>query len=118
MRSFEPLDVVSVPYPYVERPATQRRPSVILALPPSGDRHPLLWLMMITSLENRRWPGDIIIADLEAAGLPEPSVIRLARMVVIEETAIERKGRLADADAACLRAGLHGLLRPLLTAAT
>ena len=117
MQSCEPLDVVSVPYPYVERPVTQRRPAVVLALPPSGNRHPLLWLMMITSLENRRWPGDIVIADLGAAGLPEPSVIRLAKMVVIEAIAVERKGRLANADAASLRAGLHGLLGPVLATA-
>ncbi len=117
MQSFEPLDVVSVPFPFAERPVTQRRPSVILALPPSGSRHPLLWVMMITSLENRRWPGDIVIADLDAAGLPEPSVIRLAKMVVIEQIAIERKGRLADGDAASLRAGLNELLRPLRVAA-
>ena len=118
MRIFEPRDVVSVPYPYVERPVTQRRPSVVLASPPSGNRHPLLWVMMITSVENRRWPGDIEIVDLEAAGLPEPSVIRLAKMVVIEELSIARKGRLSDADAASLLAGLHDLLRPLLTAAS
>ena len=116
MQSFEPLDVVSVPYPYVERPVTQRRPAVILALPLSGNRHPLLWVMMITSLENRRWPGDIVIADLAAAGLPEPSVIRLVKMVVIEAIAIERKGRLADTDVASLRTGLYGLLGPVLAA--
>ena len=117
MQSFEPLDVVSVPYPYVERPATQRRPAVVLALPPSGNRHPLLWVMMITSFENRRWPGDIAITDLGAAGLPEASVIRLAKMAVIEAIAIERKGRLAEADVASLRAGLQGLLGAVLTGA-
>jgi mRNA interferase MazF len=116
MQSYEPLDVLSVPFPYVERPVAQRRPAVVLSLPPSGNGHPLLWVMMITSLENRRWPGDILITDLGAAGLPEPSVIRLAKMVVIEAIAVERKGRLADADVASLRAGLQGLLGPVLTA--
>ena len=113
MGSFEPLDVVAVPCPYVERPVAQRRPSVVLALPPGGNRHPLLWVMMITSPKNRRWPGDIVIANLMAAGLPAPSVIGLAKMAMIEAIAVERQGRLSDADAASLRAGLHGLLNPL-----
>ncbi|MEZ5863589.1 MAG: type II toxin-antitoxin system PemK/MazF family toxin [Geminicoccaceae bacterium] len=78
MESFEPFDVVAVPFPYVERPVTQRRPAVVLALPPSGNRHPLLWVMMITSATNRQWPGDIPVADIEAAGLPYPSVIRIS----------------------------------------
>jgi mRNA interferase MazF len=117
LTSFEPLDVVAVPFPFVERPVTVRRPSVVLARPPSGNRHPLLWVMMITSAENERWPGDIVISDLRAAGLPEPSVIRPAKMAVIEALGLERKGRLADADAAALRLGLRGLVQPLLSQA-
>lgn len=116
METSEPFDVVAVPFPYVERPIMQRRPVVVLARPPSGNRHPLLWVMMITSAANRPWPGDIPIADLNAAGLPRPSVIRSAKIAVIEQLDIERKGRLATEDAAGLREALQTLMQPLLGA--
>lgn len=103
-----------MPFPFVERPITLRRPSVVLAQPPSGNRRPLLWVMMITSAENKPWPGDIAISDLRAAGLPEPSVIRLAKMAVIDDLGLERKGRLADADAGVLREALRHMLQSLL----
>lgn len=106
--------MLAVPFPFVERPVFLRRPAVVLAGPSSGNRHPLLWVTMITSAENKRWPGDIVIAELRAAGLPEPSVIRLAKMAVIEDLGLERKGRLADTDAGALREGLRRMLQPLL----
>ena len=114
MAIFEPFDVVAVPFPYVERPVTQRRPAVVLALPPSDNRHPLLWVMMITSAANRHWPGDIPIVDIDTAGLSRPSLIRSTKIAVIEQIGIERKGRLADEDAAGLRRALRTLMSPLL----
>lgn len=114
MTSVEPLDVVAVPYPFVERPIERRRPVVVLANPPGGNRHPLLWVMMITSAANRGWPGDIPISDIESAGLVVPSVIRPAKMAVIERRNFERWGRLAPIDVAALRDALTALLHPLL----
>lgn len=114
MTSFEPLDVVAVAYPYVERAATRRAPAVVIALPPSGIRRPLLWVMMITSADNRRWPGDVDIGDLAATGLPMPSVIRPAKIAVIEQRQIEKKGHLAPPDAELLRRAMETMLHPLL----
>jgi hypothetical protein len=34
---------------------------------------------MITSAENRGWPGDVEIDDPGAAGLPAPSLIQTAK---------------------------------------
>ncbi len=114
MPEVELLDVVAVPFPYVERPVVRQRPAVVLAKPPSGNRHPLLWVMMITTAIRRPWPGDILIADLASAGLPRPCLIRSAKVAVVENVAIERWGRLAEVDAARLRLSLQTLLHPLL----
>lgn len=46
--------------------------------------HGLLWVVMITSAENRGWPEDVAIADLAQAGLPAPSIIRPAKIATIE----------------------------------
>jgi mRNA interferase MazF len=58
------------------------------------DDHGLLWVVMITSAANRRWPGDVAIGDPAAAGLPAPSVIRTAKIATIEETDAAKLGRV------------------------
>jgi antitoxin PrlF len=52
MPGFDAWDVIKVPFPYTDRPVRQRRPA------------------LITSAENRGWPGDVAVSDLAAAGLP------------------------------------------------
>ena len=116
MPEVELLDVLAVPYPFVERLEVRQRPAVVLAKPPSKNRHPLLWVMMITSAINRRWPGHILISDLVAAGLPRPCLIRPAKVAVVENVAVERWGHLADVDAAEVRHAMQTLLQPLSAA--
>ena len=50
---------------------------------------------MITSAENRGWPGDVSVNDLELAGLPAPSVIRTAKIATIEISDATQLGRIA-----------------------
>lgn len=57
--------------------------------------HQLLWVVMITSAENRGWPGDVAINDLELAGLPAPSVIRTAKIATIEVSDATRLGKIS-----------------------
>ena len=70
MAIFEVWDIVKVPFPYTDRPVRQRRPALVVAAGEIETAHGLLWLVMITSAENRGWPGDVGISDLHAAGLP------------------------------------------------
>ena len=116
MIEVEPLDVVAVPFPFVERFTVRQRPVAVIAAPPSDDRYPLLWVMMITSALNRPWPGDLLITDLESAGLRRPCLIRTAKMATVENTDIDRWGRLASEDAAALRDTLGALTHSILTA--
>jgi len=59
--------------------------------------HRLLWVLMITSAENRGWPGDVTIKNLEQAGLPAPSVIRSAKIATIELSDATRLGKIPAA---------------------
>ena len=53
---------------------------------------------MITSADNRPWPGDVDFAkDLAAAGLPAPSIIRAAKIATIEAAVAEPIGRVSPA---------------------
>ena len=74
MATFEVWDIVKVPFPYTDRPVRQCRPALVVAADEIEVAHGLLWLVMITSAENRGWVDDVGISDLRAAGLPAPSI--------------------------------------------
>ena len=115
MPVFEAWDVVKVPFPYTNRPVRQRRPGLVLR---SGEREGiiphLLWVLMITSSENRGWHGDVEISDLVISGLPAPSIVRTAKIATIEASDADRIGRLSAPDrlqvARCIRSALRRAL--------
>jgi mRNA interferase MazF len=95
---FDTWDIVRVPFPYTDRPVRQHRPALVVAAADLQTRHGLLWLVMITSAENRGWPGDVTISDLAAAGLPAASIVRPAKIATIEARDAERLGALPASD--------------------
>jgi mRNA interferase MazF len=114
MRTFEPGDVVKVPFPYTDRATRQRRPALVVSAAPLQQNHGLLWVLMITSAENRGWDGDVMVGDLDAAGLPAPSVIRTAKVATIEARDAEPLGRIP----ARQRTQVHKKLLRVLDAAS
>ena len=97
MASYKQGDVIKVPFPYTDRPTRQSRPALVVSVGGIEDAHGLLWVVMITSAENRGWPGDVPIPNLAAAGLPVPSVIRAAKIATIEVSDATRLGRIPSA---------------------
>lgn len=116
MATFETWDVVKVPFPYTDRPVRQWRPALVVAADGLDASYGLLWVLMITSAENRGWPEDVTVSDLTAAGLPAPSVVRCAKVATIEARDAERIGTLPPADrkyvAQHMRKALGNLLKP------
>ena len=103
MPTFETWDVVKVSFPYTDRPVRQRRPALVIAAGDLQTVHGLLWLVMITSAANRGWPGDVPVSDLDAAGLPVPSIVRPAKLATIEARDAEKLGTLSPGDRAAIR---------------
>jgi mRNA interferase MazF len=97
MASFKQGDVVKVPFPYTDRATRQHRPALVVSSGDIGAAHGLLWVLMITSAENRGWPGDVPVSDLTAAGLPVASVIRTAKIATIEAADATRIGTVPAA---------------------
>ncbi len=95
MPTFKQGDVVKVPFPYTDRGTRQSRPALVVSTGQIESAHGLLWVLMITSAENRGWPGDVSVNDLELAGLPAPSVIRTAKIATIEISDATQLGRIA-----------------------
>ena len=87
-----------MPFPYTDRPARQHRPALVIVAGAIEVTHGLLWVLMITSAENRRWDDDVVVSDLDRAGLPAPSVIRCAKIATIEARNAEPIGLIAARD--------------------
>lgn len=114
MPTFEPWDIVKVPFPYVERPVRQSRPALVIAAEKPGGIHGLLWLAMITSAANRGWDGDVAISDLREAGLPIASVIRPAKLATVEARDAVPLGTLPVSDRPMITRYLRDRLQGVL----
>lgn len=111
MPSFEQGDVVRVPFPYTDRATRQHRPALVVSAGGIGDGGALLWVVMITSAENRPWPGDVPLgAAYGDAGLPAPSTIRTCKIATIEARHAQTVGRIDKQRLVAVMAMLNGYL--------
>ena len=97
MPTFERGDVIKVPFPYTDRATRQSRPALVVSTGRLEELHGLLWVVMITSAENRGWPGDVPVENLKMAGLPVPSLIRSAKIATIDASDASKLGRVPAA---------------------
>ena len=97
MPTFERGDVIKVPFPYTDRGTRQSRPALVVSTARLEDLHGLLWVVMITSAENRGWTDDVPVANLKMAGLPVPSLIRSAKIATIDASDASKLGRVSVA---------------------
>jgi mRNA-degrading endonuclease toxin of MazEF toxin-antitoxin module len=84
--TFERWQVISVPFPFIEGHASKRRPALVVSSDAFHRSHRACFGAMITTARHMQdvRPDDIEIADLSAAGLPRPCVIRVARLSTFE----------------------------------
>ena len=109
--TFEQWDVVVVPFPFSDSAAQRRRPALVVSRPEAlGNVVGHSVLAMITSAGHRRWPLDVPLADLAAAGLPAASVVRM-KLFTLDDRLVERRaGALAPPDSAAVAAALGQLI--------
>jgi mRNA interferase MazF len=91
-------DIVVVPFPFVDIAAEKRRPSVILSRREFNGSNGHSICAMVTTAGGTNWPSDIAIADLEAAGLTRPCVVRFKLFTLPNSIILRRAGALAKAD--------------------
>lgn len=108
MPTFSQGQVVRVPF--TDRNARRHRPALVVSDGPVGEGGAFLWVAMITSAQNRLWPGDHPIANFAEVGLPIPSVVRPTKIATIEARDAEPVGRLDEALIAEVMATVAGLL--------
>jgi mRNA interferase MazF len=101
------FDVVAVPFPLGASPPAGRRPALVLTTRTLNLAQGHTIFAMITSAETAGWATDITVADLEAAGLPAPSVVRLKLFTLDNAVPVSRLGTLAKKDAKAVRRALR-----------
>jgi mRNA interferase MazF len=109
--ALDAFDVVIVPFPFTDSGAAKRRPALVVSTAASlGDRIGHSVMAMITSVGNAPWPLDVRIADLAAAGLPGPSVVRMKLFTLDHRLIVRRAGALAARDRAAVTAAVRELM--------
>ncbi|AGA31754.1 transcriptional modulator of MazE/toxin MazF [Thioalkalivibrio nitratireducens DSM 14787] len=109
--TYDRFTVVRVPFPFTDRSAVKNRPALVLsdaAAFSATAGHSVM--AMITSKGNAPWPLDCSISELDAAGLPAPSVVRFKLFTLDHRLIRSTLGQLAEADRATVRSALKRLL--------
>lgn len=93
--TFEPLEVVVVPFPFADRLAAKRRPALVVS---SADFEQTI-LAMITSAASD-WRSDVAVRDWQVAGLNVPCKVRLKLFTLDDDLILRRLGTLSRRDGA------------------
>ena len=107
--TFEPLDVVVVPFPFSERRAAKRRPALVVSSARFNEAHGQVILAMITSTAGE-WPSDVALRGRREAGLNVPCKVRLKLFTLDHTLIVRRLGALSKRDGTAVRDALRRFL--------
>lgn len=108
---YDRYDVVIVPFPFTDKAQVKRRPALVVSGSAAFNKKAGHSVMaMITSANNPPWPLDVPISDLDAAGLPAASVVRLKLFTLDHRFIIAKRGSLSDKDRKAVNRALKTVL--------
>ncbi|BAC88067.1 type II toxin-antitoxin system PemK/MazF family toxin [Gloeobacter violaceus] len=100
-------DIILVAFPFSDLKTKKKRPAVVVSSSFYQTRYPDVILMAVTSqIQTPQYPGEVLIADWQAAGLLKASVTKPVLATVETELIIRKLGQLASADQEAVRATL------------
>lgn len=116
MKSITPFDIVLVPFPFTSLTILKKRPALVLAITRPTKLPEHLVVAMITSqVEGVSFPNDVLLKEWGKADLPKPSLVRLSKVVTLEENMIQKViGKLAKKDELSVRSEFKRLFCALL----
>jgi mRNA interferase MazF len=113
--SFNQGDVVLVPFPFTDLSATKQRPALVLSPERLNKTRPVLVVAAFTSQVPAALGEDEILlsaSELDAAGLPKVSLIKLGKIFTIHQGLIRKKlGNIGEATLEGVRQKLVELMR-------
>jgi len=95
---YNKCDVVKVSFPFTDKAAAKKRPALVISSSEYQTNYDHCILAMITSAKQSSWQDDVIIENLQTAGLPSPSKIRLKIFSLDCDLILGKLGYLADKD--------------------
>lgn len=95
---YNKFDVIKVTFPFTDKAAAKKRPALVISSSDYQINYNHCILVMITSAKHTSWQDDIIITNLESAGLPYPSKIRLKVFSLDCSLIAGKLGYLVDED--------------------
>lgn len=109
--TYNQFDIVKVPFPFTDKLATKNRPALIISSADAFNNQIEHSVMaMITSAKQSDWPLDTVITDIQTAGLPVPSLIRLKLFTLDHRLIRGVLGQLSEKDKFTLERQLALLL--------
>jgi mRNA-degrading endonuclease toxin of MazEF toxin-antitoxin module len=89
-------DIVVVPFPFLEKPVSKRRPALVFSTAEFNSVNGHSALAMITTAAGSAWPSDVAIdGELETA-ISRQSYIRWKLFTLPNQLILRRLGRLAE----------------------
>lgn len=104
--TYEAFDIVVMPFPFIERAYSKKRPVVVLSDSEFNHASKSAITAMVTTAQKSKWKGDVIIEEYRAAGLNVPCLIRLKLFTLDDRLGAEVIGRLQPKDQKSLRENL------------
>jgi mRNA interferase MazF len=114
MTLYKQGDVVLVPFPFTDLSARKQRPAVVISANWFNQSRADCVLVAITSQIPAALDRDQILlpaSDLQLAGLPKPSLVRLGKIVTIQQALIHKQlGQLPAATFTAILGGVREVL--------
>jgi mRNA interferase MazF len=114
MTVFKRGDVVLVAFPFTDLTTTKMRPALILSSDAFNQSHLDIILVAVTSQVSKKVPRyDYLLTpeDQHCAGLPKPSLVKLGKIVTIDQRLIRKKlGHIPNPTLGYLTTELHKIL--------
>lgn len=106
--SYRPGDIVLALFTFTDGSGAKQRPAVIVSTPAFNASRPDVVLLAVTS--QGPLPGDIVLSDWAAAGLPKPSFLKPVIQTVERHVITKRIGSLSAEDLGKAKAALRDML--------
>ena len=111
MTSFNPGDIILVPFPFTNQQTSKKRPAVVISSPAYNNERPDIIIMAVTSqIKPAPVIGEVAIQLWQEAGLLKPSVIKPVITTIEKKLAIQQMGRLKQNDLSALQESLASIL--------
>lgn len=105
-------DIVLVPFPFTDLTTSKKRPALVVS-PDTYNSGPDVTIAFITSqLNTPPRPGDHLITDWQASGLPKPSQLRMKLATISRRIVIRKLGCLTPAEQSHVQAVISRFFEP------